>query len=148
MADTTTPTPKTPWHLWVIGLIYLLWSCCGAMDFTMTEIHSAAYTKNFTAAQLSFTYGLPLWVVIAWGVATWGGVVGSLLLLLRRCVAVCVLLVAFVAMILLTAYNFGIADGMKSMGGVGGLVFSCIIVVAGILVWFYARAMRRRGVLR
>jgi hypothetical protein len=37
---------------------------------------------------------------------------------------------------------------MKIMGGVGPLIFSIIIFVVGFLTWYYARAMRRRGVLR
>ena len=148
MADATTPAPRTPWHLWLIGVIYLLWSAAGAFDFVMTETHNAAYVKNFTSAQRDYFYGFPGWVVAAWAVATLGGVFGSLLLLARKCLAVPFFLAAFVAMILTTIYNFGLSDGRKIMGGVGPLVFSCIIVVAGFLVWYYARSMRRRGVLR
>lgn len=148
MADTTTPSAKTPWHLWVVGVLYLLWSCAGANDFVMTQTHNAAYTKGFTPAQLNYFSDFPLWVVIAWGVATWGGVLGSLFLLFRRRLAVCLFFLAFLGMILTTIYNFGVSDGMKIMGGVGPLIVSCIIFVLGILVWLYARAMRKRRVLR
>jgi hypothetical protein len=86
--------------------------------------------------------------VAAWGVATWGGVFGSLLLLARKGLAVPFFLASFIGMILTTIYDFGLADGLKVMGGVGPLIFSSIIFLVGILLWVYARAMRRRGVLR
>lgn len=148
MAITPAKTPKTPWHLWVVGVLYLLWSCMGALDFTMTQTHNATYAKGFTAAQLSYFYSFPLWVVIVWAISTWGGLVASLLLLLRKRVAVPLFLAAFVATVLTTIYNYVLSDGMKIMGGTGALIFCAIILIAGLLVWLYARAMRRKGVLR
>ena len=147
MAEATTPAPRTPWHLWVVGGLYLLWSAAGALNFVMTETHNAAYMKGFTPAQLDYFYGFPGWAVTIWGVATWGGIFGSLLLLARKCLAGPFLLVSFICQVLLTLYNFALSDGMKYMGGVAALVFSVAIFVVGFLLWRYACAMRRRGVL-
>jgi len=148
MADTGPESPKTPWHLWVIGVISLLWNSTGAMDFTMTQARNAAYLKGLTQAQLDFFYGFPLWVVAAWGIATWGGVAGSLLLLLRRKLAKPVFLASFIGMVLTTIHNFGLSNAWQVMGGAGPLIFSVLIFVIGLLLWLYARAMGRRGVLR
>ncbi len=114
----------------------------------MTQTRNAAYLKSLTPVQLEFFFSFPMWVVIAWGIATWGGVVGSLLLLFRRGLAVPVFLASIIGMILTTFHNFVLANGLKVMGGVGGLIFGAIIFVIGLLLWIYARAMRRRGVLR
>ncbi len=148
MDNATTPAPRTPAHLWAIGVVSLLWNAVGALDFVMTETRNAAYLKGFTQTQLDFFYGFPLWVVAAWGIATWGGMLGSLLLLLRRRLAVPVLLVSFLGMVLTTIHNFLLANGLQVMGGVGALVFSVAIFVVGLLLWLYARFMCRRGVLR
>ena len=149
MADAIAPAPRTPWHLWVIGVISLLWNCVGAMDFTMTETGNAAYLKAFSPEQLAYFKGFPLWVVLAWGVATWGSVVGSLLLLLRRRQAVPVNLAVLIGMAFTFVHNYVLTDGWKVMGGgAGPLVFTAVIVVIGVLLFGYARTMRRRGVLR
>jgi hypothetical protein len=148
MADTTQST-KTPWHVWVVGGLSLLWNAMGALDFTMTQTHNEAYLKQFTPEQLAYFHGFPLWVVLAWGIATWGSVVGSLLLLLRRGCAVQVNLAVIIGMAFTFVYNYVLTDGLKAMGGgVGSLVFTAVIVVVGVLLFLYARAMRRRGVLR
>jgi len=148
MADTRTPATRTPWHLWLVGGFSLLWNLGGAMDFFMTQTRNAAYMKNFTPAQLDFFYGFPFWVVAAWGIATWGGALGSLLLLLRKGVAVPVFLLSFLGIVLTTVRNFVLANGLKVIGGLGPLAFSVIIFVVGYLLFAYARAMRGRGVLR
>ncbi len=148
MATTPPAATKAPWHLWVVGVISLLWNLVGAFDFYMTQTRNAAYMQAFTPAQLDFFYGFPFWVVAAWGIATWGGALGSLLLLLRKGVAMPVFLVSFLGMVLTTIHNFGLSNGLKVMGGVGPLIFSTVIFVVGYLLFIYARALRRQGVLR
>ena len=88
MTDSATPPAKTPWHLWVVGVISLLWNAVGALDFTMTQLRNEAYLKAFTDEQRAYFFAIPLWAVVTWGVATWGSLVGSGFLLGRRRLAV------------------------------------------------------------
>ena len=54
MPTTPTPAIKAPWHLWLVGVISLLWNLMGAFDFYITQTRNAAYMKAFTPAQLDF----------------------------------------------------------------------------------------------
>ncbi|MEZ4387180.1 MAG: hypothetical protein R3D98_06305 [Candidatus Krumholzibacteriia bacterium] len=137
------PTPK---HLWVIGIIALLWNCVGAFDYLMTETRNAAYMAQFSQEQLDYFYGFPAWVVAFWALAVWSGVLGGILLLLRRRLAAPVFLVSLVAMVVTAVHNYGISDAL-SVAGVGGLVFSVVIFVISLGLWLYARAQAARGVL-
>jgi hypothetical protein len=148
MADTTNAAARTPWHLWTIGAVSLLWNAVGAMDFTMTQTKNDAYMAQFTPEQLDYFYGFPAWVVLAWGVATWGSLVGSVLLLLRRKLAVAVNGTVLAAMAVTFLHNFVLTDGLKVMGGPGVLAFTAVIVVVAVLLFVYARKMARAGVLR
>ena len=149
MADATTPPTKTPWHLWVVGVVSLLWDAMGAMDFTMTQMKNEAYIKAFTPEQLTYFYGIPFWVSLAWGLGTWGSLIGSGLLLARCGVAYHLFVASFSGMILTFTYNYLLSDGLKVMGGgVRPLIFSGVIFVIALLLLVYARAMRKRGVLR
>ena len=67
-------TQPTPWHLWAVGVVGLLWSAMGAMDYVMTQTHNEAYMSAFTPEQLAFFYGIPIWAVATWAIAVWGGV--------------------------------------------------------------------------
>jgi hypothetical protein len=150
MTDATTPAPKTPWHLWVIGVISLLWNAMGALDFTMTQLHNEAYLKQCTEAQKAYFFSLPIWVVVTWGLATWGSFLASGALLARKKLAAMLFLVSTVCMVLTHVYNYAIADGLKVMGqqATGVLIFTGVIWVIAFLLLFYSRAMAKRGVLR
>jgi hypothetical protein len=149
MADAATPSTKTPWHLWGVAVVSLLWNAMGSLDFTMTQMRSEAYMKAFTPEQLAYFYSFPFWTVLAWGVGTWGSLAGSLLLLARKGLACHLFLASFAGMILTFTHNYLLTDGLKVMGGgMGTVIFSSVIAVIALLLLLYARAMRRQGMLR
>ena len=145
--DQATSNGRTPWHLWVVGILAVLWNAMGAFDYLMTETRNEGYMSKFTPEQLEYFYGFPAWAVAFWAIAVWGGVLGAILLLLRKKLAAGVFLVSFLAMVVTTIYNYGLSDGMEVMGDPGALAFSAVIFVVALLLYLYARAMRNRGVL-
>lgn len=138
---------RTPWHLWVVGILSLLWNAMGALDYLMTETKNQAYMARFTPEQLDYFYGFPAWVISAWAIAVWGAVLGSILLLLRRAAAYWVFLVSFLALLVTMFYNYVLTNGLKMMGGPGPALFSAAIVIVAALLIAYAAKQRRRGVL-
>ncbi len=149
MAAPNVPdSTKAPRHLWVVGVVGLLFAAVGALDYYMTETRNVEYMAGFTPEQLEFFYGLPAWVVSSWAVAVWGSVVGCLLLLARRQFAVTVLGMSLVATLVTTVHNFGMSNGLEIMGSAQSLFFAGLILLFALGLWLYARAMRTAGVLR
>jgi len=144
--NTVTNDGRAPWHLWLVGIVGTLWSLTGAFDYLGTQTQNESYMSQFTPEQLEFFHGFPAWVVAFWALAVWGGVVGSVLLLLRKRFAVPVLLISFLAMIVTAIHNFGLSNGAEVMGS-AGVVFSVLIFVVALGLWLYSRAMAKRGVL-
>ena len=138
--------PTTPWHLWAVGAAGLLWNCIGALDYTMTESRNAAYLAAFTPEQLAYFASLPAWVVATWATGVWGGVLGSLLLLLRQRRAEYAFAVSLAGMALTFLHNYVLSDGVLIMGG-GAVVFSAVIFTVGVLLLFYSRFLARAKVL-
>ena len=138
---------KTPVHLWIIGVVALLWNAVGAVDYVMTQTKNEAYMGQFTAEQLEFFYGLPMLIVAAWAIAVWGGVLGSVLLLLRKRLAVWVFLVSFIAMVITSIHNYGLSNGLEAIGDPFALVFSAVIFVVALLLYLYSRNQMLRGIL-
>ena len=97
--------------------------------------------------ELEHFYGFPAWAVAFWAIAVWGGVLGAVLLLLRKKLASGVFLVSFLSMVVTTIYSFGLSNGLEAMGDPFALVFSALIFVVSLLLYLYARAMNNRGVL-
>lgn len=143
-AGTST---STPWHLWVVGGLGFLWNAMGAFDYLMTQTQNEGYMGQFTPEQLEFFYGFPGWVVAFWALAVWGGVLGTILLLLRKKLAVWVFLVSFVSMVVTTVRNYVFADGMEVTGGGVAMIFTVLIFLFALGFWLYSAAMEKRGVL-
>jgi hypothetical protein len=136
----------TPWHLWVIGILTLLWNAIGAFDYLATQLEIEGYMAAFSPEQLAYFYGFPPWVVGAWALAVWSAVAGSLALLLRSRWASTLFSVSLLSMVVTSIYNFGLSDGAEVMGQ-AGVAFSAVIAVISVLLLIYSRAMTRRHVL-
>jgi hypothetical protein len=141
-------TVKKPWHLWLVGIVGLLWSAMGAMDYVMTQTENEAYMSKFTQAQLDFFYGLPALIISAWAIAVWAGVLGCVFLLMKKGTAVPLLLVSLIAMVITAVHNYGISNGLEVIGGTFELVFTAIIFLVALGLYLYARAMKQKGVLK
>lgn len=141
-------TPATPWHLWVLGALSLLWNAGGAFDYTMTKTHNADYLASFTPEQIAWFDGFPVWMNAAWALGVWGAVAGSVLLLLRHRWAVAAFAVSLAGLIVGTIYQFGMSDMPESLKTPGGWAFTMALWIVAIFLLWYAMRMRSRGVLR
>lgn len=138
--------PRTPVHLWIIGVLALLWNLMGAFDYVATQFKIDFYMSQFTEDQLAYFYGFPAWAVAGWAFGVWGAVAGSIGLLLRRKWAVWGFAVSLAGMLVSSIYTLGLSEGAAIMGS-GGVIFTVIIWAAAIFLLVYARAMANRGVL-
>ena len=136
-----------PWHLWLIGIVSLIWNAFGAFDFLATQFHWEPYMSNFTEVQLEYFYGLPVWQVVGWALGVWCALFGSIALLLARRIAILMFALSLLGMLVGMA-NYLFSDLAREAMGQGGLIFTGVIVLIGVGLLFYARAMAKQGVLR
>jgi len=133
-------------HLWVVGVLSLLWNAVGCFDYLATKLQIDSYMSQFTPAQLEYFYGFPAWFTVFWALGVWGALLGSISLLLRRRWAVGLFAVSLLGLIMTSIYSLFLSDGMEVMGS-GGAAFSAVIFVVAVLLLLYARRMSARDVL-
>jgi hypothetical protein len=138
---------RVPLHLWIVGVLAVLWNAIGAFDYAATQLRIEPYMSQFTPEQLDYFYGFPAWSVAAWAIAVWGSLLASFGLLLRKRWAVPLFGVAIVGMLLAAIQNFLLSDGLRIMGP-GGAMFTAVIWVIAFALFFYARSLAARGLLR
>jgi hypothetical protein len=144
-----TEAVKTPWHLWVVGIVSLLWNAFGAFDYVMTKLKNPEYMAAFTPEQQAFFYGFPLWANVGWALGVWGSVLGSVLLLARSRHAVIAFLLSLVGLAISSVYQFGMHYGdLERMFGAFPMIFTALIWIIVIALFLYARAQAAKGVLR
>lgn len=146
----TDMTVKTPWHIWVVGVVSLLWNGFGAYDFIMTTTQGEKYFRasGMDQAMIDYFNAMPTWMYGPWVLGVWGAVIGSILLLMRNKLA----FPAF-ALSLLGAVGsliFGLMNPMPPLPEAMAMMKYMpwvIVVIAAFLAW-YAMSMKNKGVLR
>lgn len=136
---------RTPWHLWLVGVLALLWNGFGAFDFTASFLRIEGYLANYPQAMVDWLFEMPAWMWAVWAIGTWGGFIGAVLLLLRNKLAVW----AFAASLAGAAISqlVSIIDPPPAdIGAPAALPWIIIAIAAGLLA--YAVWLSRRGVLR
>jgi hypothetical protein len=145
----TTALLKTPWHIWLIGVIALLFNSIGVFDFVMSMARGAQYqaSAGMTPDQIAHYQAMPGWMTLVWAVGVFGAFLASILLLLRRKLALPVFVLSLAAFLVSLLYTYVLTDGGAVMGQQMAITSA---VIAGLLVFFswYSRFMTARGVLR
>jgi hypothetical protein len=145
---------KAPWHLWVLGIVSLLWFAGGANDYVMTKTGNAAYLGMAADSMgvsvetiLAYFNTYPLWATVCWALGVWGAVGGAILLLLRSRFAFHAFVLSLIGLAGSTGYTF-MSDVPEEFVSTGQLVFSVLIWASVIGMAAYARVMTRAGMLR
>lgn len=146
MTEPVTNRPRTPVHLWIVGILALLWHLMAVWDYLATQLELESYMSQFSEEQLEYFYSFPAWVVSCWALAVWGGFLASVGLLLRKRWAVWLFGLSLVCLAITTLHNFVLTDGAAIMGTVA-VIFTVVIWVVTIALLLYSRAMARKGVL-
>jgi len=140
---------RTPIHVWLVGVLSLLWNGGGAYDYLMMQTKNAGYLEMLSDAQMAFMQGVPMWFDIGWAFGVWGSILGSILILLRSRFALHAFGLSLLGMLTTSVYSLLIASpSMMDIAGSGALMFSLLIVFVLLVLIVYTRLMARRGVLR
>jgi hypothetical protein len=142
---------RTPAHLWIVGILSLLWNAIGCVDYLLTRMRNTDYLKSMMPdvdpqAMLAYVDGFPIWASIGWGLGVWLGLAGSLLLLMRSRHTVLAFGLSLIGAILGLGYQLA-----KPMPGVTGFMakgMPIVIIVIALALFLYARGIEKKGVLR
>lgn len=140
-------TRRAPWHLWVVGVLAILWNLGGVMDYTLTQTRNAAYMDQFTAEHLAYFNSWPVWFEGFWALGVWGAFAGSVLLLFRSRFAFHAYAVSLVGIVGTTFWT--VTSPMpQSLNSAGLWAFNAMIILTVILLAYYSRRLTAAGVLR
>lgn len=148
-ATTDAGRSTTPWHLWVVGILSLLWNGYGGYDYTMSQLQGDAYYRasGMTDAQIAYFHAYPTWMIAVWAIGVWGSVLGSILLLARSRWAFHAFVVSLAAVLVSLLYAYVLKPQADAMTGMTTMMQAVITIACGLFA-YYSWAMTKRGVLR
>jgi hypothetical protein len=142
---TTQHTHKPPAWYWVAAVLALIWNAFGVMAYLGQAFMTDEMKAELTPEQLSLMESTPAWVTAAFAIAVWGGLLGSIALLLRKKWAKPVLLISLLAILVQMSYSFLMTNASEVYGTVQGVVVPMLVVLIGILLYLLAGIAIRRG---
>ena len=145
---------RAPVHLWIVGILSLLWNCFGAYDYTMTKTQGVKYIAATMPgvdanAALAWINGMPIYAQVAWAVGVWFALLGSILLLIRNRLAVWCLGLSLLGAIVTIGYQMALAPPMPGATQAPMMkIMPIVIVIIAAALFLYAWSMEKKGVLR
>jgi hypothetical protein len=144
---------RTPVHVWIVGILSLLWSCVGCYDYVMTRMHNTDYLAKVMPkvdpnAMLTWIDGFPIWAQFGWGLGVWMGLLGSILLLARSRYAVWAFGLSLIGAVLGLGYQIALAPPLAGADDAMSKAMPYVIILIAVALFLYARAQAAKGVLR
>lgn len=139
----TTTKPNTAF--WIIAVLALLWNLIGVYlwlyeYFLMTEEIRATLPPE----QVEIMASAPSWSMYVYGLAVFSGLLASVLLLMRKNMAVGVFLLSLIAVLILQLYWMFGMDIIDKMGP-QSLIMPLIVIALAIFEYFYSKGAARNG---
>lgn len=143
---TSKLTTKPPIWFWIVSVLALLWNAMGVMQYLGQAYNTEAFRANYTAEQLDLITNTPAWVVAAFAIAVFGGVLGCLLLLFRKKLAYTLFLISLIGVVIQMIYNLFIAKSVAIYGPSAVVMTLMIIVIALSLLRFSKLAVNKNWI--
>ena len=137
---------RFPWHAWVLGGIFLLYSLAAAFDHVMSLSVGEEYYRSsgMTESQIIYFSSVPSWAIIGWTLCVWGGLFASLALLFRYRIASTLFSISLFGGLIYILYVLVLSAGREAMG-VLWLMPIILAVITGALSFYSYRLLNNRS---
>ena len=143
MNDSNKPSSA----FWVVGVLALIWNVLGVLAYLgqafMTEDMKSALPED----QIAILEATPAWATAAFAIAVWGGLLASILFLMKKKLSNTLFTLSFLGIIVQLIYNFFIANSWEVYGP-GGLIMPILTVGFGAFLIWYSKKCIADGILK
>lgn len=144
---TNIRNTSMPVWFWIAAGLGLAWNIFGVVQFlgSLSATSESLMASGLTAEQAAVMLGYPLWMTIAFAIGVFGGLLGCVLLLFKKRLAVPVFAVSLIGYVIL--YIGDVSEGVFAAIGTSQVVIlSIVVAIAAALLWL-SRHFDRRGAL-
>ena len=144
---TDSKWADTPMTHWLVAGAALIWNLFGFSIYYMTvTITEEQMLARFNQEQVVYMEAIPIWVTSAFAIAVTAAVIASVLLLLRKALALPVFVVSLVAVLIQHTYSFILTDVVAVLGVVQAYIAGTVLGITVLLI-LYSLWARKKGLL-
>jgi hypothetical protein len=130
---------KPPFGFWVISIIALLWFLMDLSAFAMRVFMLEESLATMPENQQQLYVLMPQWVNFVFAAEVFGGVLGSLLLLVKKRWALPLFIVSIIGVIGQTFYVYFLSDAISLMG-TPAIVMPLLAIAIGISIIVFTKS--------
>ena len=139
--DIKADANKKQWHLWLVGILTLLWNGSGTYTFLMAQ---AGKLTGLSAEEQAYYADQPLWFAVSTDIALLTAVAAGVALLLRSGAALWFFAASFSLIILNNLYEL-ISGASRMLVNQDAIVLTTVVIIVAALQLAYTWVMRNRG---
>lgn len=142
MDDVINGKPSA--NFWIIGGAALFWNLLGLFLYYQNVTTTAADLQQAPPEMQDLVLNMPVWATSAYATAVTAGVLGSLLMLLRKSWAVPIFMLSLAGVIIQDFHAFVLKNAFAIIGPIWSAVSLVVFIVAALLAW-YSRKAKAKG---
>ena len=144
MSEETTNKPGTAY--WVIAGVLLVWNIIGLMFYYQQSILTPELMMDagLTDQQIAHIVNTPAWGHSGYAIAVNAGVLGAILLLLRKAWALPLFVLSLVGALVQDLDAFVLRDAIEAWGTSGIILPLFVIAVCAFEIW-YSKDAKAKG---
>jgi hypothetical protein len=128
---------KPPTSFYIIGVVFLVWNIIGFMFYLQHAMMTPeTVPEGVDATMLAFMEATPVWATSAYAIAVNLGMLASIMLLLRKSIAMPLYVVSLAGALVLDFDSFVLRDVVSIWGGGAYIVPSAVIIIGVVEIWY------------
>lgn len=139
----TNSTNKPNTGFWIISVIALIWNLLGVDGFFGQALMSDRFKSMYTDEQLEIINNLPSWYIVVFGIAVIASALASLLMLMKKKMAVQLFQLGLLAVIIQATFNLFFNEGRSAYGPFEYSMTILIPVVSILLLLYSKHALKK-----
>ena len=144
---TKKSSAKPPIWFWIVSVIALVWNGMGVNMYLQQAYNTESFQAMYTAEQLEMVNNTPAWVIGAFAIAVFTGLLGCFGLLLRKKWANPLFIASLLGAAMSNAYHLFVGKAIE-LYGAEAFVMPILVIVFGIfLIWFSKKGIAKEWLL-
>lgn len=141
MSEESTMSTVPKWFLGVV-IFAIIWNLLGVIAYIGQMMMTPEALSWLSPEEQALFENTPAWATGAFAFAVWGGLIGSVLLLLKKQTSKIVLIISLLGILVQMTHSLFMSNNYDVYGP-GGLVMPVMVLIIGIgLVWLSDKGIK------
>ena len=135
---------RPPGWFWIVSAILLIWNIMGVGAYLMLKMASVDdLAESYSTAQLEIMATTPIWATGAFAIAVFSGLLGAILLLMRKGIARLFFIISLIAVLVQHFWTF-LLSGYLDVVGFSAVIMPLLVVVICVFqIWLSGKGIAR-----